>query len=590
MKSMLDHDTDGATLTAPGADAVPSLAIGILHELEGVRRVIEERFSQAGTLLESSVDVVGKQIEALDRLTAAINESAVEATADDLLSTASQLIALPLSHGPRIDRLRRLLDLGEALSRQIDDMRTTLKYLRSFAFNVQITAAESPGIAATFQAFTGEMVELIRYGADELRLFDQQLESLKEQLDTAMGLEQSLDLQCRRVLPAVPDSLSADAAAIAAYHQKTAEAAAQVAALARAIQRKVGGALAALQIGDITRQRIEHVQAGLSLVDALPADDDAAARDRLTRRFLHMLADQMADISEDFHNASMRIAHNLNGLAGDSSEILRLQGSAAGGQAGGTDLRRLEVSVGQAVLLVRDVDAALSGADQLGRATSAAVESLNKRVGAIRTVRSDVQRMAINTTLRCGRLGDAGKPLNVIASELGNHASQLDASAVQTLETLRDLDVAAESLAEAFGTSASGSSGTGLDTVLNSASKRLRTAADVVERDLGDLTHQGAAMAQALDRMTEQLRIEQDLAGPLHAATERLLLAAGDPAAPDDDDSPVYDALMAGVFKTYTMARERTVHARHQREPAEAPVQVQAQAQSDEALFEDALF
>jgi hypothetical protein len=75
-----------------------------------------------------------------------------------------------------------------------------------------------------------------------------------------------------RLLPAVPNGLTASAADVAAYHHQIKQVATDAIAFACDVQEKVGASLAALQIGDITRQRIEHAQKAL---------DHLAAVDRL---------------------------------------------------------------------------------------------------------------------------------------------------------------------------------------------------------------------------------------------------------------------------------------------------------------------
>ncbi len=52
--------------------------------------------------------------------------------------------------------------------------------------------------------------------------------------------------------------------------------------------------------------------------------------------------------------------------------------------------------------------------------------------------------MALNTTLKCARIGETRKPLGVIAVELRQHAIHLEKSAAQTTSSLEGLFSAAE--------------------------------------------------------------------------------------------------------------------------------------------------
>jgi hypothetical protein len=531
----------------------------IIDSLESARARIEERFSLAGRLLENAIDVVTRQIDALDRLAAAINDRAVGDAAADLADIGEKFKVLPAVQAGRNERLSRLADLGGALRGHIEDMRVNLKYLRVFVFNMKITAAGSVTDAGSFKTFTEEMIERIEHGFGELSLIDRELADLHAELQRALAAGQDLQTECSRMLPEVPDRLASDAGAIAAFHRQTAATAEQVSELARVIQRKVADTLSALQIGDITRQRIEHVQGGLRLLNACDFGAEERSPERLSQQCLAMLADQMDDIAVNFHREAARITGNLAGLAVDSAQAVQLQSaSGAGGQSG---LRGLEDGVAQAVSLASDLAEASRNADAIGRLTGQAVDGLAERVSVVRMVKADVQRMAINTSLRCSRLGEAGKPLNVIASELGAHAGRLDGDAEKTLVALDGLQGAATDLASVLA-SDGGETDHGLTDRLQGAAVQLRQAADVVDRDLGELAVRGADLAEALGQTEARLKLAEDLGDVLAAAAHALRERAGR-LAPGEAlaFSPAYTELMGRIHQQYTMARERIVHA-----------------------------
>ena len=513
--------------------------------------------------------MVSGQIEALDRLTAAINDRAVGDAAADLADIGGKFKVLPAVQAGRNERLSRLSDLGGALRGHIEDMRVTLKYLRVFVFNMKITAAGSVTDPGSFKTFTEEMIERIEHGFGELSLIDRELADLDQELQRALAAGQDLQTECSRMLPEVPDRLASDAGAIAAFHRQTAATAQQVSELARVIQRKVADTLSALQIGDITRQRIEHVQGGLRLLADCDFGADEGSSERLSQQCLVMLADQMDDIVVNFHREASRITSNLAGLAVDSAQAVQLQrASASGGQSG---LRGLEDGVAQAVSLANDLAEASRNADAIGRLTGQAVDGLAERVSVVRMVKADVQRMAINTSLRCSRLGEVGKPLNVIASELGAHAGRLDSDAEKTLVALDQLQGAAADLASVLAQDGDDADH-GLTGRLQGAAVQLRQAADVVDRDLAELTVRGAELAAALNQTEARLKLAEDLGDVLAGAAHTLRERAGR-FQPEEalTFSPAYAALMDRIHQQYTMARERIVHAPYVEAPAAAP-------------------
>jgi hypothetical protein len=57
-------------------------------------------------------------------------------------------------------------------------------------------------------------------------------------------------------------------------------------------------------------------------------------------------------------------------------------------------------------------------AEEVSRSAAVSARELTERIAGIQNIRADVQMMALNTTLKCSRIGETGKPLGVIAVEL----------------------------------------------------------------------------------------------------------------------------------------------------------------------------
>lgn len=563
----------------------PSLS-AISDQLESAREQIEARFADAGSRLAGSLDMVGSLINSLDHLGSALNADAVSGTTRDLLSTADGLTALPGAQHGRIERMRRLRETGGLLASHIDEMRQTLRYLRAFAMNVKITACAIGAGSDEFSGFAEQMCSQLDVGGGELDELAGQLSQLDRRLSDALNFEQVLSGKYQAVIPAVPEKLAVDAQAIGVHRARIAEVTASVAAIARDIQMKVARALTALQIGDITRQRIEHVQTGLTVTSARLAASDLPpdARARAERRLVRLLADQMADTASAFEAESAKVTQSLDGMAQDTAQILTFEGLADTQGSGG--LRDLESGLGQARVLVGDVGAAMDNAHRISDQTASAVETLTRRVDVIFGVKRDIQQMAINSSLRCNRLGEVGKPLNVIAVELSSHAVQLEETADQTLNALTRLaSVAGEMTDRAEAT---------IDaTRLDSVSGRLRRAADVIEHDLGQLGATGADTARSLELATGQLGLQEDLGETLHAAAVALTERAGPVDEDLTDVADIVTAMMDEIALCYTMARERTIHAGHAiggaaaEETASTPAgsAVQPEEEFDDVLF-----
>jgi hypothetical protein len=515
--------------------------------LEQARSVVEQRFLAAGEVLGFAVGGVGQLIGALDKLASALDTETVAATRAELDRAAQNLFGLRDRLEHRRGQTRALSRVVDRLRGGIEDMRRDLAYLRVFALNIKITAAGIPGAGADFAVFAQEISDRIEAGRLELEGFAAEVEVLHRQLQAALVQEQALAGECERQIPAVPNGLSASADEIAAHHEKVARVAGEVRGLAQNVQRQVGAALGALQVGDSTRQRIEHVQLGLGQLAAHGASAPLAAA-------VHpLLAAQLGAAAADFNRDAAQIQQSMAGIAGDAAELLRLRDLAFGGSAaGGGFLDRMTVHLGQALGLVDRMEAADTAAAATGSAAVDAVEALSRRIAALQAIKTDVQQMALNTTLKCARIGDPGKPLSVIAIELRNHAGLLEGSARRTQDALETLAGDAGEMLQERTVDAAGAA-------LTAATARLRNANAEVEAELAALAEQGEAVVRALGEAAAQLDFHGEIGGALETAAAALDAGAGDAA--QEADSEVVAQVLQAIAKAYTMAQERDVHA-----------------------------
>jgi hypothetical protein len=162
--------------------------------------------------------------------------------------------------------------------------------------------------------------------------------------------------------------------------------------------------------------------------------------------------------------------------------------------------------------------------------------------------------MALNTTLKCARIGDAGKPLSVIAIEMRSHAGLLEASAQRALGTLEALATDAGRMAEDHG------EGGGAGAALTAATERLRKANATVDADIAEVAQQGESVVRALQEAAGRLDFDGEIGKALDAATELLDRGAIGADAAQADPTLLAEVLQA-LAKCYTMAQEREIHA-----------------------------
>ena len=568
--------------------ALQASASGISHTLEAARSRVEERFLEGGTVLLSVMDVLNRLLNSLDNITKALDAGESGDAGADLRSTVSSLNDLPAAETARRDALSALAESGYALRLHVADMQETMRYLRTFAVTVKITGA---GIAE-FAGFAQEILERIYSGTEEVNRFAGQIESLEKEVKLALAFGAKVSKSYADTVPAVAGALDDDARKIAEHRQNLGIIARDVASVARGVQSKVASTLSALQIGDITRQRIEHVQSTFTLLEEfLDSDDgrslDTGARKRLQNVVQHLTAAQMDEMCRDFHRESQNVVKTIASFGHDTQEIMRLRDQMSGGGQGNF-IRALESSVSAAHEIVKQVDVATQQADHVSHSTLDTTAKLLETIGHIKSVKTDIHYMALNTNLRCSRLGEAGKSINVVTAELRIFAGKLDDSADAIVNGLPALEAAAGKVAPA-----TDKASRGLAENLTSAVSDIRTAADTMEAELKNLSEHGREVAGKINLLIGTLDFQKDLGDVLAGCADALEEVAGAEIADISDLAAAIAPLDRKIFKLYTMVQERNVHRgiiAASEDAAPVAAEPVAAVSSDEDLFEDALF
>ncbi|MBY4590819.1 MULTISPECIES: chemotaxis protein [Rhizobium] len=576
-------------LVSPTAAACTS-GRDIGRTLESARSRVEERFLEGGRVLLSVMDVLNHLLNSLESVTAALDNGESSDTGADLRVTVENLTALPVTEENRQEALVSLAQTGRELRKHVSDMQETMRYLRTFAVTVKITGA---GLAE-FSGFAQEILERIYSGTDEVNRFATQLDSLDKEVKLAASFGASVSKGYADTVPAVAAALRDDAAKIAEHRKHLGVVAREVGAIARGVQSKVASTLSALQIGDITRQRIEHVQATLSLLEEFFAGEegaklDAGARKRLQNVIHHLTAAQMSDMCANFQRDSENVVKTIASFDHDMREILKLRDQMSGesGEAGGNFMRALESSVSAAHEIVKQVDTTSRQADQVSQSTIGTAAKLSEAIANIRAVKTDIHYMALNTNLRCSRLGEEGRSINVVTAELRIFAGKLDESADAIVTGLPALEAAAGRVAPAADVGTGG-----LGESLTSAVGNIRSAANMMENELKVLAENGREVATKISLLIGKLDFQRDLGEVFASCADLLESAAGTEVADISDLTDAIAPLDRKIFKHYTMVQERSIHRDiipASEDSAPAPAET-VKAESDEDLFADALF
>lgn len=576
-----------AVAAQDGGDVALSEALEPLSAaLAEVARGLDARFVAAGTALAQAYEVVETLVSALERVTGAMEEAGAAAAIATMRATADRLIRLPTLQAERGVALSEVLQISVVLREDIDQVHRTLSFLRICGLNIKVAAAGM----GEFGTFADNMITKLDVAETEMAGIVAEIDVLAQNVPDVFRVERQLAAECAAVVPDVPNRLAADALALQQHQAGLAEQATKVASVARDVRARVATALGALQIGDITRQRIEHVVEGVQAVEAIGAahpELDGASVAAIRSQVIAMLAAQMADATKDFQRETALLMQSLHGIAPHAAALLAFGRSGdadAPGSRGNREavfLAELEKSVAEAESVTGRLRVADAQSQQLGNATSATAEDLGVRLRNVHRVKNDVQQMAWNTDLRCYRMGDDGRGLAVVASEIRGFAITLGDISGRIGGSFDRLTAAAAALrGPQDGADAAQSLGDSL--------WRIRDGGQRMREGLAGLENDASAIADVLREATTQ--VDCDAVGAMLATQAEQLAGFGmNGAAVSDEAMPVLLAIFDEILRRYTMAAEREIH--RQFVPGTGEVsEAAASVDADDDDFDDGLF
>lgn len=521
-------------------------------ELEAARRVIEDHFVAAGEFLTQSVEGIDALIASLEKLVVALDPKAVASTTEDIKTAAETLLALSDNHRERQKTIEVLGKHREGLAKSVQDMRASLAYMRAFTVNIKIVSSGIAEAGGAFESFAQEISDCIESGREELRKVEEEIAALQSELSAALSEGTMLSSRMGTELPALHKQLSESAVMMGEHYGRVSSVAGDVTGIARDIQKRVVRVLQALQVGDITRQRIEHVQTGIKHLLATASDERVAAMG------YSLMAAQLVATIDDFHREVAEIERAMADMASHSRELLKLRDMAYGGSGDRSEgfLNDLGGRIEQALVLVNEIEGADSSALKTGRETAAAAEHLGERISAIQSLKNDVQYMALNTTIKCAQIGEAARPLSVIAIELRDHGRHLESAAADGLSSLDELTSAAGALT----TAGDGEHHLSATQALDVASNLIRDARIRTETEVAGLVSNGEALLNVLDKSASRLAFRAEIGNTLETvASELTVLGSSAPHEADGIEDSV-TAMLQEFHRHYTMAQERDVH------------------------------
>lgn len=532
-------------------------------EMRDLAARIDSQFQTAGGLLQdvlSAIDLVSRQLVRADTAPAEGADALSEDGATEVLSRFAALLReVPTRNAGQADLLLETERVRRALSSSIAEIRRILQVLGIYGINIKIVASGSGGGNDLVQSMIARLAE----GNANVDLFRKRLDGFHRTLSDLTALQDTLSSECTRYIPAAPDKLVENARALDRHEIALTDVRHSMKSTLGQMQSFVTAALVSLQIGDFTRQRMEHIAAGMELLPPLLKGASPQEVAAMSARAAALLLAQSESTQAALASGIDALTQAFHGLEPAAAALRSLREDGAAGAAGQALLAELEQSVAAIAAITDRLRQTDSRAAQVGRSIVDMVRDLTGSVGAISDLRRDVQQMAINIGLRYRGDDGTAKAAKIVAGEihlysrsLDNEASRIAASIAQLGQLSTQLEAAIDEPvweASAFDSVIVGirdqSKASQAD--LDAARQVMREMLDSLEKARGMLGRQ----VQMADRL-RQMIATMGQANMIH----------------DPSDLPEHFAadFCDRLFKMYTMAEEREVHKALMGEAVEA--------------------
>ena len=438
--------------------------------------------------------------------------------------------------------LSALMDRARGVDGQVRDLRDSLKMMNIVVLNARITVAATTvgpqDKRSNLTGFTEDAARLVGELGTLLGGLDEAMQRIKAGSGDALDHGRLLGDLLTSSLKGPVASLNTALGTFESHIATLGSASAEIADRSKALMGASATAVAGLQIGDITRQRLEHVQVILEHIPGAPDEADA-----LTALAAHQMQDIVAahvDAVESVRDGSTVLQDGILMLLRDHLMIFDQRNGSRQLTSG---LEDIEDRIGQAV----GIQGVLM---QFARSLSEEFDALTKVIAAGELFETHMRMIGINAVIACARLGRRGLALREIAGQLQQLARDVSDRLPVVKTELAEMTILAS---EAIG-------------LLKAACQRANALPEGAVRhmsggvrEIGDAAYRSAEIVSEIRKTLDGSR---GWLGPVtdhaHLIERTARLFAVD--LQDGGFPEKKGGVAAEMFNIYTMERERLIH------------------------------
>jgi methyl-accepting chemotaxis protein len=449
---------------------------------------------------------------------------------------AATFAALAAEFAEAQSGIRTLASESMALGHDLLAVGRSVVTMRSVVLNARVTLASLSMQDLNLRSFAESGQAVVAEISDLLVRFEQTMDDIQKSVEQTQLMVSQIDATMRTEVLSAFDSVMQD---LSGFERSVRAVSGRGADLSRMLQSLIdatGRAVSGLQIGDSTRQQLDHIAAILSRPDA---DDPAfaalvAALLREASSANSAMLDQLqTSVSQMTAGLANLVDVHLSGFFGAPGETLDAARLIEG-------CERLAQAIA-ALSPMQDLTIAL------GQSMAEKFDAFRYLVLKGEGVQDSTHLIGINAVLSCMRLGQEGAALKVVAEQLQVTSHEVGAR----FATIRTALARINSLGDQI------SSGTRrlVQQSIHAPEHLIATIVPMIQSVFGYLEPAQQAIAQLQRRLSG---LSFDFAPADHHRTSLEALAANSPVVggPVKSDH-IPDETLIGIYAMFTMERER---------------------------------
>jgi hypothetical protein len=517
----------------------------LINDIAFLRDSMEADFVAAGDCLVQACDQFIGLEGPMKRVAGLTEAGAIKAVATAVQEFDRRVRAKISESSTAIRPMLDLSTTAESLRLDLSDLSRVVRTMGIVALNARVIVACIGSTDRDLNSFSMDARELVEHAGGLISTMQLTIEKLLVQANqlrkAADILSRALDVNVSKGLTILSDQL----VLAERWLNTTVSASSGLAQTAERIRSNVVASVMALQTGDATRQRLDHI---IDILQAPHSNEQhglAAAYNELARRQI--------ECAQNDHEACLEQASQMLKRTGDgTTEFLAdlaatFANSDSGTKVIQTALQNLDATISDCLKVQNDFG------EKAGKLVEGYLEVIRLSEG-VEDLGNEMHLIGLNAVISCSNLGPEGLPLKETAKQLRDLVGEAKQQRDRLGEKLRAMAEGSEAARQTFEESSQG-----LDNLLSSDRAHIAELLGNVEAPIRDLSQvlasEDADLDGTIDVATQILRKHGQTFADL--CTQVLNMAplqiAPDPAAFAAD-------VVIQLREKLTMAAERDVH------------------------------